>query len=153
MQPEFNRPEFLEGNSAEEIHERMMNNLPDDIDDMPGGFPYDMTMPAALEKDEIINFHIVRALMIAFPEYAWDEWLDLHGRQVHLTRHEAEPAFGYVKSQLQKEPRFYPGRYSVRRQPKPARRLSMPPQRMRLLETKDQCLYRYQRLKQAQVLT
>ena len=41
MQPEFNRPEFLEGNSAEEIHERMMNNLPDDIDDMPGGFPYD----------------------------------------------------------------------------------------------------------------
>ena len=76
MQPEFNRPEFLEGNSAEEIHERMMNNLPDDIDDMPGGFPYDMTMPAALEKDEIINFHIVRALMIAFPEYAWDEWLD-----------------------------------------------------------------------------
>ena len=37
---EFNRPEFLEGNSAEEIHERMMNNLPDDIDDMPGGFPY-----------------------------------------------------------------------------------------------------------------
>ena len=64
MQPEFNRPEFLEGNSAEEIHERMMNNLPDDIDDMPGGFPYDMTMPAALEKDEIINFHIVRALMI-----------------------------------------------------------------------------------------
>lgn len=31
MQPEFNRPEFLEGNSAEEIHERMMNNLPDDI--------------------------------------------------------------------------------------------------------------------------
>lgn len=97
MQPEFNRPEFLEGNSAEEIHERMMNNLPDDIDDMPGGFPYDMTMPAALEKDEIINFHIVRALMISFPEYAWDEWLDLHGRQVHLTRHEAEPAFGYVK--------------------------------------------------------
>ena len=97
MQPKFNRPEFLEGNSAEEIHERMMNNLPDDIDDMPGGFPYDMTMPAALEKDEIINFHIVRALMIAFPEYAWDEWLDLHGRQVHLTRHEAEPAFGYVK--------------------------------------------------------
>ena len=70
MQPEFNRPEFLEGNSAEEIHERMMNNLPDDIDDMPGGFPYDMTMPAALEKDEIINFHIVRALMISFPEYA-----------------------------------------------------------------------------------
>lgn len=56
MQPEFNRPEFLEGNSAEEIHERMMNNLPDDIDDMPGGFPYDMTMPAALEKRRNYQF-------------------------------------------------------------------------------------------------
>ena len=58
MQPEFNRPEFLEGNSAEEIHERMMNNLPDDIDDMPGGFPYDMTMPAALEKKTKLSISI-----------------------------------------------------------------------------------------------
>lgn len=96
-QPQFYLPEFLENSSAEDIHERMMNNLPPDIDNMPGGFPYDMTMPAALEKDEIINFHIARALMIAFPEYAWDEWLDLHARQVHLTRHEAKSAFGYVK--------------------------------------------------------
>lgn len=28
MQPEFTKPEFIENNSAEEIHERMMNNLP-----------------------------------------------------------------------------------------------------------------------------
>lgn len=89
--------------------------------------------------------------MIAFPEYAWDEWLDLHGRQVHLTRHEAEPAFGYVKITAAEGTEILSERYSVRRQPKPARRLSMPPQRMRLLEAKDQCLYRYQRLKQAQV--
>ena len=95
-QPEFRNPDFIENNSAEEIHERMMNNLPPDIDDMPGGFPWDFTMPAALEKDEFINFHLVRAIMIAFPEYAWDEWLDLHGRQVHLTRHEPEKAFGKV---------------------------------------------------------
>ena len=96
-QPEFIRPEFIENNSAEEIHQRMMNNLPDDIDDMPGGFPYDFTMPAALEKDEFINFHLVRALMIAFPQYAWDEWLDLHGQQVHLERHAPEKAYGSVR--------------------------------------------------------
>lgn len=35
--------------------------------------------------------------MIAFPQYAWDEWLDLHGQQVHLTRHPADHAAGYVK--------------------------------------------------------
>ena len=96
-QPEFIRPEFIENNSAEEIHQRMMNSLPDDIDDMPGGFPYDFTMPAALEKDEFINYHLVRALMIAFPQYAWDEWLDLHGQQVHLERHAPERAFGTIE--------------------------------------------------------
>lgn len=95
-QPEFRNPDFIENNSADEIHERMMNNLPADIDDMPGGFPWDFTRPAALEKDEFINYHLVRSIMIAFPEYAWDEWLDLHGRQVHLTRHESQKASGEV---------------------------------------------------------
>ena len=95
-QPEFTMPDFLEDNSAEEIHERMMNNLPDDIDDMPGGFPYDLTMPAALEKDELINFHLVRSLMIAYPQYAWGEWLDLHGQQVHLKRHQPVAATGQI---------------------------------------------------------
>lgn len=97
MQPEFVRPDFIENNSAEEIRQRMMNNLPNDIDDMPGGFPYDFTMPAALEKDEFINYYVVRALMIAFPQYAWDEWLELHGQQVHLERHLPEKASGKIK--------------------------------------------------------
>lgn len=97
MQPEFTAPEFINHNSAEEIHERMMNNLPDDIDDMPGGFPFDLTKPAALENAEFINYHLVRAIMIAFPMYAWDEWLDLHGRQVHVYRHEAARASGRIE--------------------------------------------------------
>lgn len=96
-QPEFISPDFIENNTAEEIHKRMMNSLPPDIDNMPGGFPYDFTMPAALEKDEFINYHLVRTLMIAFPQYAWDEWLDLHGQQVHIIRHQPEKAYGYVQ--------------------------------------------------------
>lgn len=97
MQPDFIRPDFIENSSAEEIHQRMMNNLPADIDDMPGGFPYDFTRPAALEIDEFVNYHLVRALMIAFPQYAWDEWLDLHGQQVHIERHHPERASGKVR--------------------------------------------------------
>lgn len=95
-QPEFTEPYFIEGSTKEEIHERMMEELPEDIDDMPGGFPYDFTMPAAAEKDEIINYHIVRTLMLMFPQYAWDEWLDLHGQQVNLKRHEPEFGSGNV---------------------------------------------------------
>ena len=95
-QLEFKNPDFLDHNRAEEIHARMMANLPEDIDNMPGGFPYDFTKPAALEKDEFINYHMARALMIAFPQFAWDEWLDLHGQQVHVKRHEPEAASGKV---------------------------------------------------------
>lgn len=101
-QPEFIAPDFVDDNEPDSIHERMMQNLPDDIDDMPAGFPSDFTMPSAIEKSELIEFHLVRALMIAFPEYAWEEWLDLHGGQVHVTRHEASKATGYL--QLEGEP-------------------------------------------------
>ncbi len=97
MQPKFRNPEFMDHNTAEEIHRRMMNNLPSDLDNMPGGFPFDFTKPAALEKDEFINYHMMRAIMIAFPEYAWDEWLDFHGRQVHLSRRPAEHASGIIQ--------------------------------------------------------
>ncbi len=96
MQPKFVIPDFMKNSSAGEIHQRMMNNLPADIDDMPGGFPYDFTMPAALEIEEFINYHLMRALMICFPQYAWDEWLDIHGQQVHLKRHPPEGASGKV---------------------------------------------------------
>lgn len=97
MQPEMIMPDFLEDNTAEEIHERMMSNLPDDIDDMPGGFPYDFTMPAALEKAELIEFFLVRAVMIAFPQYAYGEWLDLHAKQINLYRHPETYATGKLE--------------------------------------------------------
>lgn len=96
MRPEFTAPDFMLGNSVEEIHRRMMESLPADIDDMPGGFPYDFTMPAAIEKSELINFTLMRALMVVFPQYAWGEWLDLHGSQAGLIRHEPVRASGYL---------------------------------------------------------
>lgn len=97
MQPEFTAPDFIQGSNVDDIHRRMMNNLPADIDDMPGGFPYDFTRPAALELDELLNYHLVRAVMTAFPQYAWDEWLDFHGKQVHLKRHSAVCASGKIR--------------------------------------------------------
>jgi len=96
MQMDFTAPDFIEGNSPEDIHERMMKNLPADIDDTPGGFPFDFTMPAAIEKSDFIQYYLVRALMISFPQFAWDEWLDYHGIQVNLTRHPARKASGRV---------------------------------------------------------
>lgn len=96
MAESFVLPEFLQGITPETIQTKMMQALPADIDDMPGGFPYDFTMPTAIEKAELINYTLVRALMIMFPQYAWDTWLDLHGQQVRLVRHEPNKASGMI---------------------------------------------------------
>lgn len=99
MRPEFENPEFVGNSDPEIIQERMMKNLPPDISAMPGDFPYDFTMPTAVEISQMIQFQLVRSLMIAFPEYAWGNWLDLHGGHVHVTRKEANYASGSVAVQ------------------------------------------------------
>lgn len=96
MAAEFIAPDFVQNNDPEDIQQRMMYNLPADIDDMPGGFPYDFTMPTALEKSELIQFNVVRTLMLMFPMWAWGEWLDLHGEQIGVRRKAANKASGAV---------------------------------------------------------
>ena len=83
---EFVYPDFIKNNDPDMIHKRMLQRLPPDISTMPGDFAYDFTYPSALEKSELIQFHIVRTLMMMFPQYAWGEYLDLHGQQVNITR-------------------------------------------------------------------
>lgn len=96
MRIEFTAPEFVQNCTPEEIQERMMASLPDGIDDMPGGFPYDFTMPTAIEKSELIQFHLVRTLMLMFPQFAWGEWLDLHATIAGVQRRPSGYAVGEV---------------------------------------------------------
>lgn len=96
MSYEFTPPEFVDGAEPEEIQQRMMDALPDGIDDMPGGFPYDFTMPTAIEKSELIQFHLVRTLMLMYPQYAWGDWLDLHAAAAGIERRPAGYASGSV---------------------------------------------------------
>lgn len=97
MPQEFVYPDFIKNSDAEVIHERMMRNLPSDISAMPGDFAHDFTMPTALEKSELIQFHVVRTLMLMFPQYAWGDYLDLHGAQVGVTRKAAGYAYGTLQ--------------------------------------------------------
>lgn len=94
---EFTLPDFLSGTEPEEIHQRMMNALPEDIDDMPGGFPWDFTFPTALIASQLLNFQLPRTLMLMYPQYAWGEWLDLHGVQAGVYRKTAGKAAGKIK--------------------------------------------------------
>ena len=95
--PDFVNPDFLDDTDPDDIQSRMMENLPADISDMEGDFPFDFTMPTAIELSQVLNSDFVRILMLCFPEYAWDEWLDLHGIQAGLTRHVALAAEGIIE--------------------------------------------------------
>lgn len=94
MSIEFKAPSFLNDQDAETIHKRMMEELPPDIDDTEGGFPWDFTKPTALEKAELLEFHLIETLKNMFPMWAMDYWLDLHARGKGLTRKPANPASG-----------------------------------------------------------
>lgn len=69
---DFPIPSFLENQSAEEIHARMMQQLPDDIDKSEGGHPYNLTMPTAYEASYMAEFIMVEAIKLIFPKYAQD---------------------------------------------------------------------------------
>ena len=94
--PVFTLPAWHRQESAEQIQARMMERLPPDIDNIEGGFPYDFTMPTALEEDELMNFVLIETLKIMFPAWAYGIYLDYHAAAVGLTRRPANHAGGYV---------------------------------------------------------
>lgn len=87
-------PAWLEGQDAETIHQRMMRNLPDDIDDTEGGFPWDFTKPTALEKAELLEFEMLEAVKIMHYMFAYGIYLDYHATAYGLTRRSAVAASG-----------------------------------------------------------
>ena len=93
---EFKNPEWLDGQSAKAINRRMMAELPDDIDKVEGGFVWDMTMPTALEKAELLQYHMVLALKTMFHMWAEGRWLDYHAHDCGLERRAANKAYGHV---------------------------------------------------------
>ena len=93
---EFEYPDWLKGQSARAINKRMMSQLPDDIDKIEGGFIWDLTMPSAEEKAELLQYHMILALKTMFHMWATGRWLDYHAQDCGLTRKEANKAYGYL---------------------------------------------------------
>lgn len=91
---EYEAPAFLRGQSAEEIHRRMLDSLPQGIDKSEGNIPWDFTYPAALEKAEMVEFTLNETIKLMFPQWSYGEWLDLHGEKVNCIRRAANRATG-----------------------------------------------------------
>lgn len=90
----YEAPEFLQGQSAEEIHRRMLNSLPQGIDKSEGNIPWDFTWPPALEKAEMVEFTLNETVKLMFPQWCYGVWLDLHGEKVNCIRRAANRASG-----------------------------------------------------------
>lgn len=90
----FVAPAWLDDQDAETIHQRMMENLPDDIDDTEGGFPWDFTKPTALEKAELLEFEMMEAVKLMHYMFSYGIYLDYHAKAYGLTRRSAVAATG-----------------------------------------------------------
>ena len=55
-----------------------------------------MTYPTALQKSELLQYHLVLAIKMMFHMWADGEWLDLHAHDAGLERRAANKSYGYV---------------------------------------------------------
>ena len=93
---EFLIPDFLKNNSTDNVHKKMLNLLPTDIDASEGGHVWNLTRPTALVIAEMCEFILPELIQIIFPEFSYGEYLDGHAKLRHLERHEETAAVGEV---------------------------------------------------------
>lgn len=92
---EYKAPAALEIVDDRIIHDRMLSALPADIDKTQGGFAYDFTMPAAIEKANMM-YELNEAIQLFFPEWSYGVFLDLIAKEVGITRRSAAKASGHI---------------------------------------------------------
>lgn len=94
---EFTLPSWLNDQDAATIHRRMMDGLPAGLDNTEGGFPWDLTMPAALEIAQMAEFTLPEAIKCIWPMWAYGRFLDCHAATRGLARKPAVKAVGFVE--------------------------------------------------------
>lgn len=87
---------FLQYQSADEIHAKMMDFLPNNLDKSEGQFVWDFTRPTAYEKAEMVEFVLVEAIKSIFPMWSEGTLLDYHAQCRGMVRKAATAAVGSV---------------------------------------------------------
>ena len=91
---EFVIPSFLGTSDEDEIHESMLENLPDEFDKSEGQVTYDLTRPSANIAARIKGYEIPEALKLIVPLFSNGIYLDYHGEMRRLYRNQATYATG-----------------------------------------------------------
>lgn len=95
---DFPVPSFLENQSVDEIHKRMLQQLPEDIDKSEGGHPWNLTRPTAYEAAYMAEFVVMEAIRLIFPKFA-EDYADImvyHAEMRGLERKAATFATGEI---------------------------------------------------------
>lgn len=85
-------PKFLENQTVEDIHKRMLDSMPADFDRSEGGFPWDFTRPTANEKAELVGFPLTNTIRAFFAQWCEEYLLDYHADRNGMSRKSAEYA-------------------------------------------------------------
>lgn len=95
---DFKIPSFLENQTVDDVHLRMMENLPEDIDTSEGGHVWNLTHPHAYEKAYMVEDILVEAIKQIWPEFCEDypETMDYHAGSRKMARKQAEYAVGTI---------------------------------------------------------
>lgn len=96
MAYEFETPEFLKNASVNEIHNRMLSVLPDDLDKSELQYPWDLTRPVAIEMSRFKEFDMIEAIKLIFPMFASGVYLDYHAKARSIERKPGYKAIGQI---------------------------------------------------------
>lgn len=94
--PEFQLPEFMQEKSTNELHNTMINLLPDDIDKAEGDIAWDFTRPTAAIVAETVGFTLTEAIKQIFPMWAYGAMLDYHATTRGMVRKPATAAVATI---------------------------------------------------------
>lgn len=94
MKFKYETPEFLKNSEVADIHSRMLSVLPSSLDKSEGQYPYDITIPTAIELSRLKQFEMNEAIKLIWPMFATGEYLDLHGKVRNMPRKSAIKAVG-----------------------------------------------------------
>ena len=90
-------PEFLQNASVDEIHGKMLNSMPDDIDKSQGQHPYNYTRPTAMIVSEMCQQTLPQVIKQIWPMTAFGAWLDYHAEIRDASRRPATASTGELQ--------------------------------------------------------
>lgn len=89
-------PAFLGTAEEDDIHEEMLELIPDDYDKSEGQHFFNFTRPTAAIVSQLRGFDIPEAIKLIWPKTSNGEYLDRHAEAIHIYRKEAQCATGEI---------------------------------------------------------